>query len=1038
MQIVEAIWSQATLHLWLRNPRLALPGDPAPLMEQLRQVGMTPSKDLIVLRLPATPEDPIPPDRPAGTEARSPETGCDGDSAAGSAADLGSGRATALNALPVDTCTIRADDAFGWLLRPGAISEGFSTGDSLRYWSGVARWLAELLVGQRFVPAVHRARSGRLRGFWRVVVDDGPAAARLARLIEGMPPVCRSMASESEAAQAAELVENFLWTTTDAIVRRCLAGDDMAVALLERGAEAGSPPATRWLASLIGSDPWVACEAEEGERLYEGVASWLGKLEPASLAYGVRTCLRLHLPEESPNWGPGAEPMPESAPWRLTVHAQARHDAHLLLDAERLGTDFGDDPRLLDRPFADAQRQLRVDLALAAAHVPTLAACAAPDGPWSCELSLAEAYAFVKEAVPRLEAEGLRVFLPRGWRAGRSRLQLWLDLSPDEGAAAAGDAQLGLHALIRYDWRLALGDEELSPEEWQALTEAKLPLVRFRGQWTEVDPAQLRAAAEFVGRHPSGRMTVLEALRRTFALDEDETGVPLAGLRGRGWVELLLGSSERQERVEDVPVPAEFRGVLRPYQHEGLNWLAFLGRLGMGACLADDMGLGKTIQLIALLLHERENGPAPGPTLLVVPMSLVGNWHREIARFGPSLRVLVHHGLGRLTGATFIDEARAHDVVISTYGLAHRDHEYFTRVEWLRIALDEAQNIKNPTAKQAVAVRAIPAVQRVALTGTPLENRLAELWSIIDFLNPGYLGSVREFRRRFAAPIERQRDERRAARLRQLVRPFVLRRLKSDPHIVEDLPPKLEMTVFCNLTKEQAGLYDAVVQDMLAQIDSAGGMRRRGLILATLVKLKQICNHPAHFLGDGSPLPQRSGKCERLTEMLEEVLSEGDRALVFTQFREMGSLLQEHLRRTLECEVLFLHGGTPAKERNRLVDCFQSGNGNAPVFLLSLKAGGFGLNLTAANHVFHFDRWWNPAVEDQATDRTHRIGQTRQVQVHKFVSIGTLEERIAAMMDEKRNLAERIIGGGEEWLTELTTDALRELFALSREAVVEE
>jgi SNF2 family DNA or RNA helicase len=399
---------------------------------------------------------------------------------------------------------------------------------------------------------------------------------------------------------------------------------------------------------------------------------------------------------------------------------------------------------------------------------------------------------------------------------------------------------------------------------------------------------------------------------------------------------------------------------------------------------------------------------------------------------------MVHHGLERRVGREFLDDVARHDVVISTYALTHRDFEHLSAVDWHRIALDEAQNIKNPAAKQAAAVRALRAVHRVALTGTPVENRLAELWSIIDFLNPAYLGSAGDFRRRFAVPIERSHDNDRASRLRLLIRPFVLRRLKSDPLIEIDLPEKMEMKIFCNLTKEQAALYEAVVGDMLGQIDRAGGIQRRGLILAALTKLKQICNHPALFLSDGSQLPNRSGKCERLTEMLEEALAEGDRALIFTQYREMGELLKKLIEESTGRSVLFLHGGSPRAQRDAMVEQFQRGDDATPIFLLSLKAGGFGLNLTAANHVFHFDRWWNPAVEDQATDRAHRIGQTRRVQVHKFVCLGTLEERIDALLEKKRNLADRVIGSGEEWLTELSTDALRDLFALSREAVAEE
>ena len=441
--------------------------------------------------------------------------------------------------------------------------------------------------------------------------------------------------------------------------------------------------------------------------------------------------------------------------------------------------------------------------------------------------------------------------------------------------------------------------------------------------------------------------------------------------------------------------------------------------------------------MIALLLHERESEQKPGPTLLVVPMSLVGNWARELERFAPSLKVMVHHGLDRLTGDAFQTEAASCDVVISTYGLSHRDRDHLAEVQWYRIALDEAQNIKNPAAKQAVALRSLPSVSRVALTGTPVENRLSDLWSIMDFLNPGYLGSAGEFRRRFAVPIERYRDEDRADRLRNLIRPFVLRRLKDDPKVAADLPEKMEMTVYCNLTHEQAALYEATVGEMLTQIESSGGIQRRGLVLAALVKLKQICNHPAQFLRETSATTQRSGKFDRLTEMLEEVIAEEHRALVFTQFRKMGDLLSAHLINTFGPTVIFMHGGIPQRKRQEMIDRFQAEGDDARIFVLSLKTGGVGLNLTAANHVFHYDRWWNPAVEDQATDRAHRIGQYKTVQVHKFVCVGTLEERIEAMSEEKRKLARNIIGSGDEWITEMSTDALRDFFTLSREAVGE-
>jgi SNF2 family DNA or RNA helicase len=415
----------------------------------------------------------------------------------------------------------------------------------------------------------------------------------------------------------------------------------------------------------------------------------------------------------------------------------------------------------------------------------------------------------------------------------------------------------------------------------------------------------------------------------------------------------------------------------------------------------------------------------------------VSNWRKEAERFSPSLRVLIHHGLGRRGGPSFAPEALRHDLVVSTYSLLHRDLEHLLTVEWGGLVLDEAQNIKNPGAKQTQALRRLHAPMRIALTGTPVENRLSELWSIMEFLNAGYLGSERSFKRNFSVPIERYRNPEAVEELHGLVQPFVLRRLKTDPRVIRDLPEKNEMKVFCSLTREQATLYEAVVRESLKNIDRADGIERKGEVLAALTRLKQVCNHPVHYLADGSRLDRRSGKLSRLTEMLEEVLAESDRALVFTQFAKMGHLLQHHLREKLSTEVLFMHGGVPAAQREKMIGRFQDDPTGPSIFVLSLKAGGFGLNLTQARHVFHFDRWWNPAVEDQATDRVFRIGQTRSVSVFKYICAGTVEERIDELIEKKKALAGMVIRAAEDWLTELSTEDLRDLLTLRRDAILE-
>ncbi len=502
-------------------------------------------------------------------------------------------------------------------------------------------------------------------------------------------------------------------------------------------------------------------------------------------------------------------------------------------------------------------------------------------------------------------------------------------------------------------------------------------------------------------------------------------------MRADGWLgELLTGDGDR--RLEPVAAPEGFGGTLRPYQERGLAWLTFLEQVGVGGVLADDMGLGKTVQLLALVAGS--GGDAP--TLLVCPMSLVGNWQREAARFTPDLRVHVHHGAERPRGEAFEAAVASCDLLITTYALLARDAAALAEVAWHRVVLDEAQAVKNAATQAAVAARRLSTPRRIAVTGTPVENRLADLWALLDLVNPGLLGTAADFRNRYAVPVERHHDEQVAARLRALTSPFVLRRLKTDPSIVPDLPRKLEMDVLCSLTREQAGIYRAVVDEMLDRIAHTEGFERRGLVLATMTRLKQVCDSPALYLRDGSPLGARSGKVARLEELLEEVLASGEKALLFTQYAEFGGLLRDHLSARTGREVLFLHGGVRKADRDALVARFQ-GPGGPPLFVLSLKAGGTGLTLHAANHVVHVDRWWNPAVEDQATDRAHRIGQTRQVQVRKLVCAGTLEEKIATMIADKRGLAARAVGDGEGWLADLSTSALRELFSLEAGAVVE-
>ncbi|MEO1802099.1 MAG: SNF2-related protein [Cyanobacteria bacterium J06629_2] len=462
--------------------------------------------------------------------------------------------------------------------------------------------------------------------------------------------------------------------------------------------------------------------------------------------------------------------------------------------------------------------------------------------------------------------------------------------------------------------------------------------------------------------------------------------------------------------------------------------------------VANNIVCHNTVQLIGFLLNLKQQKLLKQPTLLVCPTSVINNWEREVKKFAPKLKAMIHHGNSREQGKTFAKTVKDQQLVITSYSLVHRDQKTLSTVDWQGIVLDEAQNIKNPTAKQSQAVREIPAGFRIALTGTPVENRLTELWSILDFLNPGFLGNRNFFQKRFAVPIEKYGDRESLNILRSLTQPFILRRLKTDKNIIQDLPEKQEMNVFCGLSAEQAELYQQLVDNSLEEIEDSDGIKRRGLILTLLLRLKQLCNHPElldknsnkKIIVKADDFSDRSGKLLRLEEMLEEIVDEGDRSLIFTQFSEWGKMLKPYLSDKLKEEVMFLYGATPREARQEMVDRFQNEPNGPKIFILSLKAGGTGLNLTRANHVFHVDRWWNPAVENQATDRAFRIGQKRNVQVHKFVCTGTLEERINDIIESKKELAEQTVNAGEQWLTDLDTGSLRNLLLLDRDAVIDD
>ena len=895
-------------------------------------------------------------------------------------------------------------------------------GASVGYLAELAAFARELVERGRALPELRRDTHGAIAR-WRPVLQGRDVVA-MNSLTSAMPPVCRAEIGEHDPH---ELVVSALGAMVDAAVRAALPRMDLVPP--RRGRSKRVPAVEDWLMALTGPDGRFDADLDELDALAQALRPWddigIGMVGPA------RATFRLSETETDDRETDACD---AGSSWRLEFLLQSTEDPSLLVPAERAWNDDGSLRRWLDRP----QELLLTELGRASRIFPELAPGLRTACPSELTLDAEGAYRFLSGTAAMLDEAGFGVLLPSWWDR-RRKVGLAVTAHTPVDGVVSRKSNFGRDQLVEFRWELAVGDDTLTEDEIAVLAETKAPLIRLRGQWVAVDQEQLRRGLEFLHRKPVGRMTAAEMIALAASHPDDiDTPLEVTAVRADGWLGDLLSGAAAQS-LRPLEPPDGFTATLRPYQQRGLAWLAFLSSLGLGSCLADDMGLGKTVQLLAMETLQRQQDPDVGPTLLLCPMSLVGNWQREAAKFAPGLRVYAHHGGARLHGEALRELLDHTDMIVSTYATATRDIDELAGYEWNRLVLDEAQAIKNSLSRAAKAVRQLRAGHRVALTGTPMENRLAELWSIMDFLNPGLLGSSERFRTRYAIPVERHRQPEPAERLRAVTRPYILRRLKTDPAIIDDLPEKIEIKQYCQLTVEQASLYRAVVADMMDKIENTEGIERRGNVLAAMTKLKQVCNHPAQLLHDRSHVGHRSGKVIRLEEILEEILAEGDRVLCFTQFTEFAELLVPHLAPRFGSSaegIAYLHGGTPKKRRDEMVERFQSGDG-PPIFLLSLKAGGTGLNLTAANHVVHLDRWWNPAVENQATDRAFRIGQRRSVQVRKFICTGTFEEKIDEMIEEKKALADLVVTDGEGWLTELSTRDLREVFALSEGGVSE-
>jgi SNF2 family DNA or RNA helicase len=916
-------------------------------------------------------------------------------------------------------------------------AEDFQLGADLLFWHQYTQALKAILAKDQYIPAlkyqailppptkskgkgVQAEPSFELHPAWELLSNIYETSIQ--HYVASMPGVCTAGLNSPDGSAALFDKESLLRHFSECLLHDIVTGTPFTAKFDQQIAD------TLLYNCIYPDHPTLPLDPAEALQDYKHWLTWRANLTSEHTGAGFTLCFRL---EEAP--------ANDIDNWYLHFFAAARHDPSLRLSLDEY---WGLKPRErteATRSFGqDFEKNLLLSLGYSARIYPKIWDGLATDRPIGCRLTLDEAFAFLKESAWVLGDAGYTVIVPAWWTPqGRRRTKVRLKTSvrSSKGTSAASSGHLSLDTIISYQYQLSIGGQAVTEAEWLQLVNAKTPLVQFRGQWMELDRDKMQQLLQFWQTHQDEQpeISLLDMLKIGTEAEDDLEWDHDQNLQD------MLARLHDKSAFAPIEPPQTLQATLRDYQKRGVAWLQYLENLGLNPCLADDMGLGKTLQVITCLLKEREEAENLPPTLVIAPTSVLGNWHKEIERFAPRLRALVHQGSSRLKDKqAFAEACQAHDVILTSFALVRLDEKLLQSQKWHRVVIDEAQNIKNPQAAQTRAILKLAAPRRLALTGTPVENRLRDLWSIFNFLNPGYLGKEAQFRKSFEMPIHKENNLTRSAVLKKLVEPFILRRVKTDKRIIDDLPDKIEQKMYCTLSPEQASLYEAVVKDVEEQLEKAEGIQRRGLILSTLLKLKQICNHPAQFLQDGSAFtPERSHKLQRLAEMIEEVIDSGESALIFTQFTEIGDALQRYLEHARHYNTYYLHGATSVPRRNQMVTEFQDPETEPSLFILSLRAGGVGLNLTKANHVFHFDRWWNPAVEDQATDRAFRIGQRRNVFVHKFLAMGTMEERIDAMIEDKKRLSSLVVGADESWLTELDNDTFKDLIALRRNAVVE-
>ncbi|WP_083902452.1 DEAD/DEAH box helicase [Natronorubrum sulfidifaciens] len=912
-------------------------------------------------------------------------------------------------------------------------------GHTIKFWNAVCS-IAETYVESGQIAPHLAEKGGSDTGVWRAFPSTSEDVDRLVELMEAMPPLAQTSvevgsnpnpARGTRSDSIGRSPREVFTRTLDRLVN-ALSKERLSAAETDITTDGLDPVQHQWINTLQEKEDSIDSDSKAISELQEQLDEWI-RPPVTGDKQGVRLCFQLKESEVDTDLLASESEVKPVVPdnWTLELLLQSEDDPSLVVEASALLESDHSTSKALARHLNCPTEILRNELKRASTHYPPLKRDLNRSNPTAIELSNSDAAEFLQEYADVLREAGFGVILPSWWGETPQRLGTRMVVSDTDDEFETTGGGLGIEQLCEFNWEIVLGDDTVSEGELEQLSTLKRSLVYFQGKWVSLQDGDAKSAMDLL--HREEERTLEEVLQSDTEISDDAPNLPVVEKRLEGTFRKLF-EQDYEEWVDEIDTPSGFDGKLRPYQKTGLGWISYLEDHGFGGCLADDMGLGKTIQVLARLVQERSLDPLVGPTLIVCPLSVVYNWKSEANEFTPGLTVHIHHGQNRMSGNNLVSAIEHHDIIITTYGTARSDIKQLRDIQFHRIVLDEAQKIKNTSAGRTQAIRSLSAHLRLALTGTPIENRLSELWSIMEFCNPGLLGSERQFRNAFSQPIEEQGNVEKTEQLRQLIRPFVLRREKTDKSVIDDLPEKSEKKEYCALTKEQATLYKAVVDEIFEQIEQSRDIERRGRILKLINNLKSICNHPRQYLNDDQRINGRSGKLTALDNLAEKIAANDEKGLIFTQYTQMAELLMEHLQGQ-GYRVFYLHGDTAKEQREEMIGKFENTDGSC-LFLLSLHAGGTGINLTPANYVIHFDRWWNPAVEKQATDRAYRIGQENNVQVYKLICSGTIEESIDQIIESKRDLADQVLIDSDEWMTELSDEELRNLVSLSTDSLI--